>query len=126
MNSNPNTLQNTTSFLKCKSIFLGFVLSIFALTQVQAQQVTGAVDTTAIRIGEQITYQVSVEADSTDLVLFPEGQTFQPLEMIEAYKIDTSFTGAKINLIKRYGLTQFDSGSYTIPRQLVSYQFRVV
>ena len=120
MNSNPNTLQNTTCFLKYKSIFLGFVLSVFALTQLEAQQVIGAIDTTSIRIGEQITYEVSVEADSTDLVLFPEGQTFQPLEMIEAYKIDTSFAGAKMNLIKRYGLTQFDSGSYTIPRQLVS------
>ncbi|MAL59097.1 MAG: DUF4381 domain-containing protein [Flavobacteriaceae bacterium] len=82
-------------------------------------QVTSKVDTTLIRIGEEIKYTILVEADSTDLVLFPEGQSFSPLEMIESYKVDTSFADAKFRLIKRYGLTQFDSGSYTIPVQRV-------
>jgi len=82
-------------------------------------QVTSKVDTTLIRIGEEIKYTIQVEADSTDLVLFPEGQSFSPLEMIESYKVDTSFADAKFRLIKRYGLTQFDSGSYTIPVQRV-------
>ncbi len=82
-------------------------------------QVTSSIDSTSIKIGEQITYQINVEADSTDLVVFPEGQTFQPLEMIESYQIDTTKNNAKFNLIKRYGLTQFDSGAYTIPRQKI-------
>jgi hypothetical protein len=82
-------------------------------------QVTSKVDTTLIRIGEEIRYSIQVEADSTDLVLFPEGQSFSPLEMIESYKVDTSFADAKFRLIKRYGLTQFDSGAYTIPSQRV-------
>ena len=120
MNNNPNTLLNITCFSKVQLRLLVCTLVFLGLATVQAQQVKGTIDTTAIRIGEQITYQVSVETDSTDLVIFPEGQTFSPLEMIEAYKTDTSFAGAKINLIKRYGLTQFDSGSYTIPRQLVT------
>ena len=37
--------------------------------------------------------------------------------MIESYKVDTSFADAKYRLIKKYGLTQFDSGAYTIPSQ---------
>lgn len=82
-------------------------------------QVTSSVDTTLIRIGEEIKYSIQVEADSTDLVLFPEGQSFSPLEMIESYKVDTSFADAKLRLIKRYGLTQFDSGKYRIPAQRV-------
>ena len=82
-------------------------------------QVTSKVDTTLIRIGEEIKYTIQVEADSTDLVLFPEGQSFSPLEMIESYKVDTSFADAKFRLINRHGLTQFDSGSYTIPVQRV-------
>ncbi|WNH08785.1 hypothetical protein RHP51_17180 [Thalassobellus suaedae] len=39
--------------------------------------------------------------------------------MIESYKVDTLKKGDKFNLIKKYGLTQFDSGAYTIPRQKI-------
>lgn len=82
-------------------------------------QVTSSVDTTLIRIGEEIRYNVYVEADTTDLVVFPEGQTFLPLEVIESYKVDTTFEAKKMRLIKKYGLTQFDSGAYTIPQQKI-------
>lgn len=82
-------------------------------------QVTSSIDSTKIKIGEQITYKIQVEADTTDIVVFPEGQTFSPLEMIESYKIDTTKVESKYNFIKKYGLTQFDSGVYTIPRQKV-------
>lgn len=119
MNSNLK-IRIQSSFYSIRTVASVFILVLLSTFNVQAQQVKGAVDTTSIRIGEQITYEFQVEADSTDLVMFPEGQTFQPLEMIEAYQVDTSYAGAKMNLIKRYGLTQFDSGSYTIPRQLIS------
>tara|TARA_R110002050_G_scaffold157464_1_gene286066 strand:- start:12847 stop:14508 length:1662 start_codon:yes stop_codon:yes gene_type:complete len=82
-------------------------------------QVTSAIDSTSIKIGEQITYHIQVETDTTSLVVFPEGQSFSPLEMIESYKVDTLKKGDKFNLIKKYGLTQFDSGAYTIPRQKI-------
>ena len=119
MNSNLK-IRIQSSFYSIRTVASVFILVLLSTFNVQAQQVKGAVDTTSIRIGEQITYEFQVEANSTDLVMFPEGQTFQPLEMIEAYQVDTSYAGAKMNLIKRYGLTQFDSGSYTIPRQLIS------
>ena len=95
------------------SIF-SFLFSLFSFSQV-----TSSIDSTKIKIGEQITYKIQVKADSTDLVVFPEGQTFSPLEMIESYKIDTTKVESKFNFIKKYGLTQFDSGVYTIPRQKV-------
>ncbi|MBO3099218.1 hypothetical protein J4051_13130 [Gelidibacter sp. DF109] len=95
------------------SIFF-FLSSLFSFAQVKS-----SIDSTKIKIGEQITYKIEVEADTTDLVVFPEGQTFTPLEMIESYKADTTKNKAKYNLIKKYGLTQFDSGSYTIPRQKI-------
>jgi len=82
-------------------------------------QVSSSIDSVAIKIGERITYSILVEADTTDLVVFPEGQTFLPLEMTESYKTDTTVYNAKYNLIKRYGLTQFDSGVYVIPKQKI-------
>ncbi|NNL03486.1 MAG: hypothetical protein HKP39_14510, partial [Eudoraea sp.] len=38
--------------------------------------VLSKVDTTNIKIGEQIKFTVTVEVDSTAQVFFPEGQTF--------------------------------------------------
>ncbi len=78
-----------------------------------------SVDTLNIRIGEEIQYKIEVESDTTDAVVFPEGQTFLPLEVIESYKVDTTFEQTKMRLIKKYGLTQFDSGKYRIPAQRV-------
>lgn len=95
------------------------ILSILTLSSSAYAQLISKVDSTEIRIGEEIKYSIEVSADTTDLVLFPEGQSFLPLEVIESYKVDTTFEQAKYRLIKKYGLTQFDSGSYTIPPQKI-------
>lgn len=83
-------------------------------------QVTSSIDKDSIKIGEQIIYKIQVEADTTDFVAFPEGQTFLPLEVVESFKVDTTLNERRMSLIKKYGLTQFDSGSYTIPRQKIA------
>ncbi len=82
-------------------------------------QVTTSIDTTSIKIGEELRIQFEIEADSLDLVVFPDQQTFLPLEVIESYATDTSYAANKIRYRKQYGITQFDSGSYTIPRQKI-------
>jgi cbb3-type cytochrome oxidase subunit 3 len=104
-----------------------FTIATFILVAAgTSAQVTSSVDTTQIRIGEELKYSVWVEADTTDIVVFPEGQTFLPLEVIESYKIDTTYDQARYRLIKKYGLTQFDSGSYPIPVQKIFIKERVV
>ena len=73
------------------------------------------VDTTSIRIGEQIEYKISV--DKTDNVVFPKLvlDSLKKVEVVEELKIDTTAT----KYIKKYLLTSFDSGRYVIPRQQV-------
>lgn len=104
-----------------KRWFVGLLCAIafYFVPHISEAQVSASIDSTSIKIGEQITYEILVAADTTDLVLFPDGQTFQPLEVIESYKVDTTKKDAKYHLIKTYGLTQFDSGQYVIPRQRV-------
>ncbi len=109
---------------KAKILFLEltrnlFMLFLFFKVCLSQAQVSSSIDTTQIRIGEEIIYSIQVEVDSTALVLFPEGQSFNPLEVIDSYDIDTTRLQDKIRLIKKYGLTQFDSGSYTLPSQRV-------
>jgi len=107
--------------VKGKSNLKGlFLACMFCFISVLSYaQVTSAIDVSSIKIGEQITYNIQVDTDSTNLVVFPEGQTFSPLEMIESYAVDTTKNKDKFSLIKKYGLTQFDSGAYTIPRQKI-------
>ena len=105
-----------------KRVSISCLLIFFLLFNVlksEAQEASASVDTTTIRIGEQITYKLAVEVEREDLVVFPEGQTFSPLEMIEAYAIDTSSINDRYRFTREYALTQFDSGRYTIPRQRV-------
>lgn len=112
-----NVLRKSSDFrlrstALCTMFFFLFSSIVFA-------QVKTEVDTTKIRVGEQINYKINVEADSTALVVFPEGQTFMPLENVEALEIDTTKKDTKFLLSRIYKLTQFDSGAYTIPRQKV-------
>ncbi|WP_438963514.1 hypothetical protein [Winogradskyella sp.] len=102
---------------KARQLVLSGLMILF--TSFSFGQVSSKVDTTQIRIGEQINYKINVEADSSALVVFPEGQTFLPLEAVEASNIDTTKNNAKILLSRIYKLTQFDSGVYTIPRQKI-------
>ncbi|WP_299382726.1 hypothetical protein [uncultured Lacinutrix sp.] len=96
-------------------LFSFFALfSLFSFGQVKA-----TIDSTSIKIGAQVTYKIEVDVDTTSLVIFPEGQAFSPMEMIESYTIDTTKKNDRYNLIKKYGLTQFDSGVYTIPKQKI-------
>lgn len=94
---------------------LFFLISFFSFSQV-----TTEIDTARIRIGEQISFKIKVNTDSTKLVIFPEGQTFLPLEVVEVLQIDTTKSISKFELLREYKLTQFDSGSYYIPRQKIT------
>ncbi|MFO7746168.1 MAG: hypothetical protein R6V36_12385 [Psychroflexus sp.] len=86
-----------------------------------SQEVSFKTDKDTLQIGEQIDYLIKVDGVSEeDLVVFPKDQTFVPLEMVEDYKIDTLNPQAKaFTLTKLYKLTQFDSGNYSVPPQLV-------
>lgn len=117
----PHSTIKRTKNIK-RTIRVSLVCILFSFLSVNAQiapTVEAKIDTTKIRLGEEISYTVVVEADQLASVIFPEGQTFSPLEVIESYKVDTSFAQARMTLIKKYGLTQFDSGSYKIPRQRI-------
>lgn len=100
-------------------MLLLFSFLLLAPLTVTTAQVKATIDSTSILIGQEIRYTMQVEADASELVVFPEGQTFQPLEVLETFNTDTLKNEAKHILTKEYALTQFDSGSYTIPRQKI-------
>ena len=100
------------------------LLAILLFQNISAQEITSSIDSTSIRIGEQITYKIEVNSNPEDLVVFPEGETFSPLEMVESLQPDTIRKQGNYKLLKEYFLTQFDSGKYVIPSQEVLIQNR--
>jgi len=107
----------TYNFLKIK--FLG--LFFFALfNQVNAQEASNFVDTTSIRIGEQINYKINIKLDSLDEINFPKAKDFAPFELINEFKVDTNYLDKKFIISKQFALTFFDSGTYYIPSQKLS------
>lgn len=107
-----------SSLLKrCAFLFL-FFFGCIGFSQ-KNPSVTSKVDTTDIKIGEQVKFTVTVEADTTAQVIFPEGQTFSPLETVEAFATDTTRKNDRMTLQKIYALTQFDSGAYKLPKQRI-------
>ncbi|MCF4100706.1 DUF4381 domain-containing protein [Gillisia sp. M10.2A] len=100
-------------------LLFSFLLSSSIQVFSQNTKFSAQIDSTQIKIGEQIIYSIQVETDSINLVIFPEGNTFKPLEVVESLGVDTTRLENRFKLLKKYTLTQFDSGSYTIPQQRV-------
>ncbi len=113
-------INNVTYRIQALLYFFCFISAIGYQTNAQETEIRATIDSTSILIGQQINYKVEVLANQGEAVVFPEGQTFNPLEMIETYTVDTvNATSSKLKLIKKYGLTQFDSGQYVIPKQKI-------
>ncbi len=90
---------------------LSLFFVIFTITAYSQARVS--VDTTTIRIGEQITY--TIDADKTKNVVFPKLK-LKPsggLELVKSLPVDT----LKDRLSKKYLITSFDSGAFVIPAQ---------
>ncbi|WP_309614174.1 hypothetical protein [Flavobacterium sp.] len=98
--------------MKIKLYILFFLLS----TSLFAQKVATSVNVTKNKIGAEFKLTLKTDVDTLSKVKFPEAKNFGALEVIHSYKIDTVRNGARYELIKKYGLTQFDRGSYVIPR----------
>jgi hypothetical protein len=93
-----------------------YILFLLISTSLFAQKVTTSIDSTKKKIGAEFKLTLKTDVDTLSKVKFPNAKFFGPLEVIQSYKIDTVKNGARYELIKKYGLTQFDSGKYTIPR----------
>jgi hypothetical protein len=107
------------SFLATYKIISLLVLALF-IQQGYGQEVTASIDRDSLLIGEQIELQLSASADPEALILFPEGQTFYPLEVVNESAIDTLSKRPQLSLRKTYKITQFDAGDYLIAPQQIT------
>ena len=94
-----------------------YLLLLFLSTAVFAQQkrVITSIDTTKNKIGAEFKLTLKTTVDTLSKVDFPNLKNIGALEVIQSYPIDTVKNNDRYELIKKYGLTQFDSGKYVIP-----------
>ena len=92
-----------------------FIIFFLYSTLSFSQKVTTSIDTTKNKIGAQFNLTLKTEVDTLSKVTFPKSKNFGAMEVIRDYVIDTIRKGDRYELIKKYGLAQFDSGRYVIP-----------
>ncbi|MBC7606208.1 MAG: hypothetical protein H7199_04530 [Burkholderiales bacterium] len=92
-------------------IWLLFPTAFFA----QQKQLVTRIDKTKNSIGAEFKITLSTSVDTLSKVVFPNVKNMGLLEVIQSYPIDTIKKNDRYELVKKYGLTQFDSGKFTIP-----------
>lgn len=98
-----------------RKLYIAVLLLITAFTFAQ-QPVQTSIDSAKIKIGSQFNLTLKVKGTKQTRVAFPESKSLGQLEVLESYPIDTVKSAGTYEFIKKYGLTQFDSGRYVIPR----------
>ena len=96
-----------------KKLILYFLFS--ATVFAQQKQLQTSIDTTKNKIGAEFKLTLKTNVDTLSKVVFPNVKNFGALEVIQSYPIDTIKKNDRYELVKKYGLAQFDSGKYTIP-----------
>ena len=97
-----------------KQLYL-LLLLISTAVFAQQKQVVTSIDTTKNKIGAEFKLSIKTTVDTSSKVIFPKLKNFGALEVIQSYPIDTVKMDGRYELIKKYGLTQFDSGRYVVP-----------
>lgn len=98
-------------------LLLGSTLGGYAQS-VNPPIVKATITPDSVAIGDQFELEIIVDKDIVQLVDFPQfqdGKLSPEIEIIEEYNIDTlSREGRKVTLSKRFRLTSFDEGIYSV------------
>lgn len=113
---------------RIKKYHFAFVILIaVALTPGFSQQfkLNTYLDTTAILIGDQLTYTIELEQPRNAKVIFPvlKDTLSSKIEIVETEPADTSRRNELLVIKKRFIITSFDSGYHKIPAY--SFAFRL-
>jgi len=111
--------------MKIRLIVAGVVLQLAMMTLHAQVQVDAKIDSTQIFIGEQTGIELKVTVDSGKKVEFAQFDSMQHMipgiEVVKSEDPDTQLLndGKRMQLIKKYVVTSFDSSLYYIPPMTV-------
>ena len=96
---------------KSRIIIIFFTCLSIPIFSQQEPVLSSLVDTTSIKIGEKINYEIKIKTDANSILQFEENQLLNSFEIIEEFKIDTFKKNGEINFIKKFSITCFEPGS---------------
>lgn len=108
---------------KYRVVPLGLFLLLFLSARAQVQ-VSGAVDTMDILIGDQIRYSLRISVDDESIIQhvgLEELDKAEGIEVVRTLRMDTVSRKAPLILAQDIILTSFDSGEYNLPEIPVTY-----
>ena len=101
-------------------ILLIFISTQIVFSQDEKLELSSTVDSTTIKVGQQFNYIIKAEAEKLTDLVFPEKFNFSPFEIADEFPLDTSFFKGKKSIIKKFRLTNFEEGFYSIkPQQIL-------
>lgn len=100
---------------KCVFLFL------FGLYYSVAQTVTTTVDKKTIKIGDQVVLTIQLDAQKKDQIVFPESDSIGKWEVVTSHPVKTIQQKNTCQFVKKYTLTHFNPGTYTIPSVEIVY-----
>jgi hypothetical protein len=94
-----------------------YIALLFFGTVVFAQQkpLSTSINVKQNKIGAEFKLSLKAVTDTSARVVFPKLKNVGALEVIKSYPVDTVWKDRQYELVKTYGLTQFDSGTYALP-----------
>ncbi len=98
--------------MNIKHLFFALLFSIPVFAQ--QKQLETSVNVTKNKIGAAFKLRIKAQVKTNEKVVFPDVKNIGKLEVIESYPIDTVKKEGVYELTKKYDLTQFDAGKYTI------------
>ena len=101
-----------------------FLLLFFSFGSIFSQSndpiISTKIDTTTIKVGEQISYEIKIESNDIGDVFFPEKYQFSPFVIAEEFPLDTIDFQRKKSISKKFRLTNFDEGVFVIkPQEII-------
>ena len=91
-------------------LFIIFFICVSSVIFSQQNPIlNSSVDTTSIKIGEQINYEIKIISDKISSIQFEDNQSLSPFEIIEEFEIDTLKNTGEINFIKKFSITRISN-----------------
>ena len=104
---------------KLSSIIFLFLCVNSQIFSQQKPIIITEVDTTVIKVGEQINYKIQINLDTIADIQWGEKKFLPPFEIIEEYDIDT-IKNKSLKFVKNFSVTSFEPGSFFLKHPKIS------
>ena len=104
---------------KLRSIVVIFLCGSFQIFSQQNPVVISEVDTTTIKVGEQINYKIEINTDTIVDVQWEEKKFSLPFEIIKEFETDT-IKDETVKFVKNFLITSFEPGSFLLKPPKIS------